>query len=210
MIEDRETQLDVVERAVHSLVFRGIEAGRRELRSIARMTWATRIPLAPVISPTPNSGAMVSAKRSFNARRSAEVFVRDRFVCRYCGGRVVPRRLLVALSAIFPTELPYYAHYRLGTVHPVYWLLAAEADHLIPGSRGGDWTALANLVTACARCNTAKANSVMEEIGWNLQPVPERRWNGLVNHYEVIWELAGRPSPSYHSAFIRAFQSIGA
>jgi len=46
-------------------------------------------------------------------------------------------------------------------------------DHVMPKSRGGDssWT---NLTTACARCNTLKANKTLKECGMNLHKKPYR------------------------------------
>jgi 5-methylcytosine-specific restriction endonuclease McrA len=44
-------------------------------------------------------------------------------------------------------------------------------DHVLPQSRGGAW-AWANLVAACAACNTAKANRTPEEAGMTLLRQP--------------------------------------
>ncbi len=46
-------------------------------------------------------------------------------------------------------------------------------DHVMPKSRGGDssWT---NLTTACARCNTLKANKTPKECRMNLHKKPYR------------------------------------
>jgi 5-methylcytosine-specific restriction endonuclease McrA len=72
------------------------------------------------------------------------LFARDRYRCQYCG------RTAIELK---PRE-------------------GLTRDHLIPLSRGGtnDWS---NVVTACAPCNTRKANRLPEEIGMHplVQPV---------------------------------------
>ena len=72
------------------------------------------------------------------------LFARDRYRCQYCGRSVVELK---------PRE-------------------GLTRDHLIPLSRGGtnDWS---NVVTACASCNTRKANRLPEEIGMHplSQPV---------------------------------------
>lgn len=64
------------------------------------------------------------------------LFARDRYRCQYCGRSAVELK---------PRE-------------------GLTRDHLIPLSRGGtnDWS---NVVTACAPCNTRKANRLPEEIG---------------------------------------------
>jgi 5-methylcytosine-specific restriction endonuclease McrA len=64
------------------------------------------------------------------------LFARDRYRCQYCGR---------SAADLKPRE-------------------GLTRDHLIPLSRGGtnDWS---NVVTACAPCNTRKANRLPEEIG---------------------------------------------
>jgi 5-methylcytosine-specific restriction endonuclease McrA len=64
------------------------------------------------------------------------LFARDRYRCQYCGRGVADLK---------PRE-------------------GLTRDHLVPLSRGGtnDWS---NVVTACAPCNTRKANRLPEEIG---------------------------------------------
>lgn len=72
------------------------------------------------------------------------LFARDRYRCQYCGR---------SAAELKPRE-------------------GLTRDHLIPLSRGGtnDWS---NVVTACAPCNTRKANRLPEEIGMYplVQPI---------------------------------------
>ncbi len=48
---------------------------------------------------------------------------------------------------------------------------ATSIDHVVPRSRGGghSWD---NVVSACHRCNHAKADRHLKEIGWRLRSVP--------------------------------------
>ena len=48
---------------------------------------------------------------------------------------------------------------------------ATTIDHLIPRSRGGEWTWL-NTVAACQRCNERKGNKTPTEAGMRLRTVP--------------------------------------
>jgi 5-methylcytosine-specific restriction endonuclease McrA len=45
---------------------------------------------------------------------------------------------------------------------------ASTVDHVVPRSRGGqhEWT---NVVSACGRCNHAKADQTVAELGWRLR-----------------------------------------
>ncbi|KAG6489604.1 uncharacterized protein LOC122005815 [Zingiber officinale] len=45
-------------------------------------------------------------------------------------------------------------------------------DHVIPTSRGGEWT-WENLVTACARCNSRKGKKTLEEVNMRLLKIPK-------------------------------------
>ncbi len=48
---------------------------------------------------------------------------------------------------------------------------ATSIDHVIPRSRGGAHT-WENVVSACHRCNHAKADRTLKEIGWKLRTLP--------------------------------------
>lgn len=48
---------------------------------------------------------------------------------------------------------------------------ATSLDHVIPRSRGGSHT-WDNVVSACQRCNHAKADSTLSELGWKLRMTP--------------------------------------
>jgi hypothetical protein len=50
------------------------------------------------------------------------------------------------------------------------------------------------------RCNTAKSDLPLEQIGWALLP----RWDGLTRFYEPLWVRADRPRPRYHQDWLRA------
>lgn len=153
------------------------------------------------VSLPPETGA-----RTFSKQRQADTFVRDRFQCYYCGQRLFGVPMMAALSAVFPEELPYIHTYNTGQIHAAYWLNGAEADHLVPGSRGGDWLDIANHVAACVFCNSRKSDFTIEEL--NIQPHPniDSSWSGQIEHYRAVWEFAGRPNPRYHSDWIATFE----
>jgi 5-methylcytosine-specific restriction endonuclease McrA len=60
---------------------------------------------------------------------------------------------------------------------------ATSIDHVVPRSRGGTHT-WDNVVAACRRCNHAKADRSLAELGWKL-PHPPRTPSG------AAWRLLG-------------------
>jgi 5-methylcytosine-specific restriction endonuclease McrA len=64
---------------------------------------------------------------------------------------------------------------------------ATSLDHVVPRSRGGlhSWD---NVVASCARCNHAKADRAISELGWRLRTVP-RAPSGNA------WRVLGARSP---------------
>lgn len=167
-------------------------------------------------------GSAERSSRQVSNRTRAQVFQRDGFICSYCGGPTIPRCVLVALSDVFPEALPYYAHYRWGTVHPAYWALAPEADHVLAHANGGTSDA-ANLTTLHAMCNTRKSSlaaGTLPPVATvpPLAAVPPAStvspdmpiWDGLISLYADI-VIAGNShgrrhsAPSYHLDWLRHF-----
>lgn len=159
----------------------------------------------PERAATSPTSAGAAAGRRFNKLRSAEVFVRDSFQCKYCGERLFAVPMMSALSAAYPAELPYVHTYKKGSIHPAYWLVGAEADHFVPGSSGGSWTDPLNHVAACALCNMRKSDYTVEELMLTPPPPKEPTWSGDIEMYASVWEFTGCPNPKYHQAWIRAF-----
>jgi 5-methylcytosine-specific restriction endonuclease McrA len=64
---------------------------------------------------------------------------------------------------------------------------ATSVDHVVPRSRGG-LHAWENVVASCARCNHAKADRGIAELGWRLRTVP-RAPSG------AVWRVLGSRAP---------------
>ena len=103
--------------------------------------------------------------------------------------------MLRFLSEIYPKEFPYHPNWKSGEIHDSWLVLSTSLDHIVPGARGGDWTQPENLVTACWACNSAKADLLLEEIGWRLLGDEQVRseWDGLTSSVEKLWVRAGSP-----------------
>jgi 5-methylcytosine-specific restriction endonuclease McrA len=121
---------------------------------------------------------------------TAQVYARDGFTCRYCRRRTIPTQLLRLISTAFPVEFPFHPNWAMATTPRAYWDISTSLDHVQAVSTGGDWQALANLVTACARCQYQKSNLPLSALGWTIRD-SDRTWDGLISSYDALWNLAG-------------------
>ena len=192
----------VLQAAAIACLEHGVASGRAVLGSISGEIWGG---LPPMALPPERRGTG-SKGRSFAARRSAEVYRRDGFQCRYCGRCVMPRPIAELMATLFPEDLAFHTHYKSGCVHPVFWTRVAEADHIFPGSLGGDWDDPMNHATACVACNVRKSNYTLEDLGWQLVAGGrDAGWDGMVALYPKLWRVAGHPRTNHHRKWLRAF-----
>lgn len=194
--------LDAVTAALPS----SVDRARQILEPISGEVWMGSLTLHGVTAP----GSNARTSRRVSDLTRAEVFLRDGFLCTYCGGRTIPRCILVAISDVFPDEFPYYAHYRRGTVHPAYWALAPEADHVLAHAGGGS-SDPENLTTLHAMCNTRKSSLAADSLPLvSAMPAHDPEWDGLLSRYAdvvTVGETTGRrhASAAYHSSWLRRF-----
>lgn len=146
------------------------------------------------------------AKRPGLSRKvAAEVFNRDHFICRYCGGQLILTPIMELISNLYPEMFPFHPNWKTGQTHPAILSRSPVVDHVAPGSMGGDWSDVENMVTACWLCNGRKANYTLSQMGWEVLPIAgQDAWDGLTAHYPALWEAAGRPKPQYHQGWIVA------
>ncbi|MEV8265741.1 HNH endonuclease signature motif containing protein [Microbacterium sp. NPDC077057] len=183
-----------------------LDRARQFLEPIAGEVWMGTLTLHGPAT----AGSEVRSSRRVSDRTRAEVFLRDGFVCTYCGGRTIPRCILAAISDVFPDGFPYYAHYRRGTVHPAYWALAPEADHVLAHAGGGS-SDPENLTTLHAMCNTRKSSLDAASLSVAAAPAHDSEWDGLLSRYARIvaaGENTGRrhAAPGYHPSWLRRFE----
>lgn len=135
----------------------------------ARAILAADYPFVPLL----NQG------RHYSIVEMTRVFLRDGFVDRYTGRRLVHPGALRILSLDMPAEFPYHKNGRLDRCHIAFWELFPTIDHIIPVSRGGADDA-SNWVTTSMTRNAAKANWTLDEIGWTLlSPGDLADWDGM-------------------------------
>jgi hypothetical protein len=79
------------------------------------------IPARPII-PRPLAGA---------------VFLRDHFICRYCGGKTILTSVMELVSDLYPDDFPFHRNWKGGQTHPAIIARSAVVDHVAPVSLGG-------------------------------------------------------------------------
>jgi len=121
--------------------------------------------------------------RKYGPRESTRVFIRDGFIDRYSGEKLIYPPVLRALSHALPEEFPYHPNWKADSTHSSYWEAGATIDHLVPVTRGGEDNESNWFTTSMAR-NSAKMNWTLEELGWELHP-PGRidEWDGMFDWF---------------------------
>jgi len=94
---------------------------------------------------------------------SIRIFLRDGFVDRYSGRRLVNPGVLRLLSLLFPDEMPFHPSWKLSATHIAFWELFPTLDHRLPVTRDGA-AGEANLVCTSILANQAKAHWTLEEL----------------------------------------------
>jgi 5-methylcytosine-specific restriction endonuclease McrA len=110
--------------------------------------------------------------------RQAGVFARDRYTCRYCGTRTILIPVMYTISALYGSIFKAHRHWRRDETDIAYWTYATSLEHVVPSQHGGG-NDVANLATACWRCNALKGSATLEQVGWSLRPASDQPWDGL-------------------------------
>lgn len=133
-----------------------------------------------------------NAGRRYSALQCLQIFLRDGFVDRYSGTRMVFPGTLRIISHRLPEAFPFHKNAKTDECHFAYWELLPTIDHLVPVSRGGPDES-SNWVTTSMARNAAKANFTLEELGWSLYQLESlHRWDGLMTWF--LKEIARDPS----------------
>ena len=188
MIPQDDSYPETIEQAIRALLSDGVGAGRAVLAAIAY--------------PRRELSRRPSVPRALAAR----IFLRDHFHCRYCGGATILTSVMELLASVdqYDEIFPFHSNWKGGRTHPAVITRSAVVDHVEPGTRGGDWLAESNLVTACWPCNARKGDLTLRELGWTLRPAEDTTWRGLTDLYPALWKVADRPpNPRSHLDWMR-------
>jgi Restriction endonuclease len=124
-----------------------------------------------------------TVERKHGDGEALKVFLRDGFIDRYSGTHLVFPGVLRILSLRLPAEFPYHPNWKMTETHLAFWELSPTVDHVVPIARGGI-DAESNWVTTSMLRNSAKANWMLDELGWKLLPPGDLSvWDGLLQWF---------------------------
>jgi hypothetical protein len=127
--------------------------------------------------------SITRSKRAYSPLDSTRIFMRDAFVDRYSGQRLVFPGTLRTLAILLPRDFPFHPNWKMEVTHPAFWQLLPTIDHILPVARGGV-DEPSNWVTTSQLKNSAKANWTLEELGWQLVPAGQlEQWDGLTKWF---------------------------
>lgn len=130
-------------------------------------------------------------RRAYTPLDLTRTALRDGFIDRYTGTRLVFPGTLRLLSVLLPEELPFHPNWAYDKCHPMYWDLYPTLDHMFPIARGGA-DSEENWVITSQRMNSAKAHWTLDELKWRLVPPGMiEDWDGLMSWF--IAYTAERP-----------------
>lgn len=125
----------------------------------------------------------MTTSRTCTPLQAMFVFLRDGFIDRYSGVRLVFPGVLRLLSQLLPSEFPFHPNWKMSETHVAFWELFPTIDHVKPIARGGADTE-DNMVSTSMLRNSAKSNWTLEELKWTLvHPGRIEDWDGLTNWF---------------------------
>ena len=127
---------------------------------------------------------MVETKqRNCSNTKRLQIFVRDSFIDRYSGEKLIFPGTLRVLSELMPNEFPYHEHRKMSECHIAWWQLFPTIDHKVPIARGGS-NDNENLFCTSMLRNSEKGNFTLEELSWELFPAGNcNEWDGMMGWF---------------------------
>ena len=132
-------------------------------------------------------------------------FVRDGFIDRYSGKRLLHPGMLKVLSFYYPEDFPYHPHWKVSESHVAYWELCPTIDHVRPIAAGGR-DEPANWVTTSMMNNAVKSNWTLEQLQWRLHPPGSMAdWDGLTS---VFLDIVRKDGTLLDDGYIRKWYMV--
>lgn len=127
-------------------------------------------------------------KRMYTDKQKIKQFIKDGFIDRYSGQRLVNPGLLKVISYYLPDVFPYHPHWKMDECHNAYWELIPTVDHIHPIALGGT-DGEENYATTSMLHNSIKNNWTLEQLQWTLYPAGDyTEWDGLTNLFIKLVE----------------------
>ena len=127
-------------------------------------------------------------KRTDTDKQKIKQFIKDGFIDRYSGQRLVNPGLLKVISYYLPEVFPYHPHWKMDECHNAYWELIPTVDHIHPIALGGA-DSEENYATTSMLHNSIKNNWTLEQLQWTLYPAGDyTEWDGLTSLFVKLVE----------------------
>lgn len=124
-----------------------------------------------------------AVERKYGAKEALRIFVRDGFIDRYSGARLVFPGVLRLIAHLLPAEFPFQSNWKMTETHLAFWQLTPTIDHVVPVSRDGR-DGESNWITTSMLRNSAKASWTLEELGWSIHPAGNlSEWDGQLSWF---------------------------
>lgn len=144
-------------------------------------------------------------KRTYTITQKMQQFIKDGFIDRYTGQKLLNPGILKVLSVYFPKEFPFHPHWKMTETHIAYWELIPTIDHIYPIAKGGHDDEN-NWVTTSMKNNSIKSNYTIDEIHWSLFPQGNiHDWDGLT---KVFIKLVDSNKELLHDNYIKIWYGI--
>lgn len=144
-------------------------------------------------------------KRTYSMTQKMMQFIKDGFIDRYTGERLLNPGILKVISVYFPEEFPFQSHWKMTQTHSSYWDLVPTIDHIYPIAKGGK-DEENNWVTTSMKNNSIKSNYTIDEIHWKLYPKGNiAEWDGLTS---LFIDLVNDNEELLKDAYIKKWYNI--
>lgn len=144
-------------------------------------------------------------KRTYTMEQKMGQFLKDGFIDRYTGRKLLNPGMLKVISYYFPKEFPYQSHWKMTETHSAYWDLVPTIDHIYPIAQGG-CDDEKNWVTTSMKNNSIKSNYTIEEIHWKLHPQGDiSEWDGLT---KIFMEIVDADRELLKDTYIKSWYNI--
>lgn len=144
-------------------------------------------------------------KRTYTISQKMNQFIKDGFIDRYTGKRLLNPGVLKIISHYFPDEFPYHPHWKMTDTHIAYWDLIPTIDHIYPIAKGGEDNEN-NWVTTSMKNNSIKSNYTIDDIHWELYPKGNiSEWDGLTR---VFLQLVENDKELLNDSYIKSWHKV--